>query len=64
MGQQRVNHIAPINSESEYANSAVNNDIDRIIDIHIWPSKWERQLFVLTCFMGSYDRFTCTNIFT
>ena len=33
MGQQRVNHIAPINSESEYANSVVNNDIDLIIDI-------------------------------
>ena len=33
MGQQRVRHVALINSEREYANSVVNNDMDRIIDI-------------------------------
>ena len=33
MGQQRVSNIALINAEREYANSVVNNDIDRTIDI-------------------------------
>ena len=35
MGQQRVSnvHIALINIERAYANSIVNNDMDRIIDI-------------------------------
>ena len=33
MGQQRVSNIALINTEREYANSVVNKDIDRIIDI-------------------------------
>ena len=33
MGQQRVSNIALINSEREYANSVVNNDIDRTKDI-------------------------------
>jgi len=33
MGQQRVSNIALINIERAYANSVVNNDMDRIIDI-------------------------------
>ena len=32
-GQQRVSNIALINIEREYANSVLNNDIDRTIDI-------------------------------
>ena len=33
MGQQRVTNIALINIERAYANSVVNNDMDRVIDI-------------------------------
>ena len=33
MGQQRVSNIALINIERAYANSVVNKDMDRIIDI-------------------------------
>ena len=33
MREQRVGNIALINTEREHANSVVNNDIDRIIDI-------------------------------
>ena len=33
MRQKRVTNIALINTEREYANSIVNNDIDHIIDI-------------------------------
>ena len=33
MGQKRVSNIAFINIERAYANSKVNNDMDRIIDI-------------------------------
>ena len=33
MGQQRLSNIALINIERAYTNSAVNNDMDRIIDI-------------------------------
>ena len=32
MGQQRVSNIVVINMERAYANSVVNNDMDRIID--------------------------------
>ena len=32
MGQQRVSNIALLNTEREYADSVVNNDVDRIID--------------------------------
>ena len=32
MGQHRVGNIALINIERAYANSVVNNDMDRIID--------------------------------
>ena len=32
-GQQRVSDIAPFNMEREYANSVVNNDMDRTLDI-------------------------------
>ena len=28
---------------------------------YLRPSKWQRQLFLLTCFMSSYDRFICKN---
>ena len=62
MGQQRVSNIALINSEREYANSVVNNNLDSIIDI--FGRRNGRQLFLLTCFTVSYDRFTCKNIFT
>ena len=33
MRQKRVTNIALINTEREYANSIVNNDINRITDI-------------------------------
>ena len=33
MGQQHVSNIVLINIERTYANSVVNNDIDRIIDV-------------------------------
>ena len=33
MGPQRVSNIVLVNIEMEYANSVVNNDIDRTIDI-------------------------------
>ena len=33
LGQQRVSNILLINIERAYANSVVNNDMDRIIDI-------------------------------
>ena len=33
MGQQRVSNIALINKERPYANSVVNNDMGRAIDI-------------------------------
>ena len=33
MGQQRVSNIAHINIEKPYANSVVNNDMGRVIDI-------------------------------
>ena len=33
MGQQRVSNIALTNIEREYANSVLNNDIDRTIGI-------------------------------
>ena len=33
IGQQRVSNIALINIKREYANSIVNNDVDRTIDI-------------------------------
>ena len=33
MGQQRVSNIALINIETAYANSVVNNNMIRIIDI-------------------------------
>ena len=31
---------------------------------YLWPSKWLRQLFLLKCFMSSYDRYMLKNIFT
>ena len=40
MGQQLVSNIALINSKGEYANSVVNNDTDRIIDVFgCWNDK-------------------------
>jgi len=33
MGQKRVSNIALINIQRAYANSVVNNDMDRIIEI-------------------------------
>ena len=62
MEQQRVSNIALINIEREYANSVVNNDIDRTIGI--FARGTGRHLFLLTYFMSSYDRFICKNIFT
>ena len=35
MGQQRVSNIALTNTEREYANSVLNNDIDRTIGIFV-----------------------------
>ena len=60
MGQQRVINIALINIERVYANSVVNNDIDHITDI--FGRQNGRELFLLICFMSSYDRFICKKI--
>ena len=49
MGQQRVSNIALSNTEREYANSVVEKDIDRIIDI--FGLRNGRELFLLTCFI-------------
>ena len=53
------NNVSVTSQLIEYANSEVNNDIVRTTDI--LPSKWQRQLFLLKCFMSSYDRFKCKN---
>ena len=29
----------------------------RLYHRYLWPSKWQRQLFLLTCSMSSYDRY-------
>ena len=47
MEQQRVSNIAFINSKRAYANSVVNNGL---YHWYLQPSKWQRQLFLLTCF--------------
>ena len=58
MGQQRVSNIALINIEKPYANSVVNNDMGRVIDIFGRRNGRESYFFyVLKCFLGSYDRF-------
>ena len=63
MGQQRVSNITFLNIERAYANSVVNNNVDRIIDI-FGSRNGRDNYFVLTCFMSSYDRLICKNIFT
>ena len=47
MEQQRVSNIAFINSKRAYANFVVNNGS---YHWYLQPSKWQRQLFLLTCF--------------
>ena len=66
VGQQRVGNIALyINIERAYANSVVSNDMDRIIDICGRRNGRGSYFFrVLKCFLSSYDRFICKNIFT
>ena len=58
----KVSATSPL-LQREYTNYVVKNNIDRT-DRHLWPSKWQRQLFLLTCVMISYDRFICKEIFT
>ena len=41
MGQPRVSNIALTNIEREYANSVINNDIDRSIDIFGRRNGWD-----------------------
>ena len=62
MGQQRFSNIALLNIERAYANSSQQWRGSH--HWYLWPSKWQRQLFLWTCFMSSYDRFICKNIFT
>ena len=65
MGQQRVSNIAHINIEKPYANSVVNNDMGRVIDIFGRRNGRESYFFyVFKCFLGSYDRFIRKNIFS
>ena len=51
IGQQYVSNIEPVNIESAYANSVVNNVMDRITDISSAIGV-QRQLFLLTCFVS------------
>ena len=44
MGQKRVSNFTLINIERAYANSVVNNDMDRIIDI-FGPRNWRDSYF-------------------
>ena len=46
-----------------YANSVVT-EWHRAYHRYIWPSNWQRQLFLLTCFMSSYDRLICIKRFS
>ena len=62
MEKQRLSNM--VLTEREYANSVVNNDIDRTIDLFDHRNGRDIILFLLTCFMSSYDRFICKNIFT
>ena len=61
MGQQCVGNVAAlINIERAYANSVVNNDIDRIIDI--FGLRNGRDIYfvsVLKWFLSLHDRFIC-----
>ena len=45
MRQQRVSNIALINTEREYANSVINKDMDRIIDIFVRRNGRESYFF-------------------
>ena len=62
MEQQRVSNIAVIDIERAYANSVVNNAIDRIIDTFD-RRNGSRTAISFNVFYGLYDRFIC-NIFT
>ena len=64
MGQQRVSNIALTDIEKPYANSVVNNDKGRVIDIFGRLNGRDSYFFyVLKCFLGSYDRFIPKKIF-
>ena len=63
MGQQCVSNIEPINIESAYANSVVNNVMDRIIDISSAIGMTETAIS-FNVFRELYDRFTYKIIFT
>ena len=58
---QCVSNIEPINTESAYASSVVNNVMDRIIDISSAIGMAETAISV---FCELYDRFTYKIIFT
>ena len=65
MGQQRVSNIAGFNIERAYANSVVNNNMDDIIDVFVRQNGRDSYFFLIfKCFLSSYDRIICTNIFT
>ena len=49
--------------ERAYANSVVNNDMDRIINI-FGRGNGETAILSFKCFLSSYYRFICKNIFT
>ena len=36
----------------------------RLYQKYLWLLKWQRQEFLLTCSMSSYDKFTCKDVFT
>ena len=57
----RVPHL--INIERAYANSVVNNDMDRIIDI-FGRRNGRDSYFFNVCYKFIDDRFICKNIFT
>jgi len=64
MEKQRLSNMVLINTEREYANSVVNNDIAHTIHLFGHRNGRDIILFLLACFMSSYNRFICKNIFT
>ena len=52
-----------INIERTFDNSVVNKQWHGSYHLYCPPSKWQRQLFLLTCFM-SHDRFISKNTLT
>ena len=61
MGQKRVSKIALINTEGEYANSALSSGIEGVMDI--FGRRNGKDSYFSTCFMSLHNRFICKSIF-